>query len=275
MALRPRRAHGMTLVEVVVATALGLGLFLMLFGSMRGSARRFQAGESGIEATLQAQRIFEYLRKDLHGPDVWGPCDTPAEVLEAIGGVSGPLAFGVLRREVDLRVEYYVDGRGPTEPSTDHTAGPRRRSFPGGPPGACPLMWDGDQAIWVKNPSSRVGLRDQRAHTHPIEFVRGSDGARHDAWVLGPAFWIYDEQAKLLRRWDEINGFAEFGAGRLVEVSIRPLVDLSYDWRTDPPPPHPVMVDEKIMLNVTLKFARDADRPPLEVQHALTRQTGP
>jgi hypothetical protein len=264
----------MTLVEVSVAAAIGLGLFLMLFGSMRGSARRFQAGESGLEANLQAQRIFEYLRKDLQGPDVWGPCDTPDEVLQAIGGVGGPINFGMLRREVDLRVEYYVDGLGPTEPSTDHTAGPIRKPVPGTPPGVCPLAWAPKNAIWIKGATGRVGLKDQKAHTHPIEFVRGNGGNRKDAWVLGPAFWIYDHEAKLLRRWDAKNGFAEFGAGRLVKAAIRPLVDFSYDWRTDPPPPFPSMADQKIMLNVTLKFERDADRPPLEIQHALTRQTG-
>jgi hypothetical protein len=264
----------MTLVEVSVAAAIGLGLFLMLFGSMRGSARRFQAGESGLEATLQAQRIFEYLRKDLQGPDVWGPCDTPDEVLQAIGGVGGPINFGMLRREVDLRVEYYVDGLGPTEPSTDHTAGPIRKPVPGTPPGVCPLAWAPKNAIWIKGATGREGLKDQKAHTHPIEFVRGNGGNRKDAWVLGPAFWIYDHEAKLLRRWDAKNGFAEFGAGRLVKAAIRPLVDFSYDWRTDPPPPFPSMADQKIMLNVTLKFERDADRPPLEIQHALTRQTG-
>ena len=264
----------MTLVEVAVAAAIGLGLFLMLFGSMRSSARRFQAGESGLEATLQAQRIFEYLRKDLQGPDVWGPCDTPQDVLDVIGGVTSAEAFGILRREVDLRVEYYVDGEGPREKATDHTAGPIRRAFPGGPPDGCPLMWDGKLAVWIKNPSGRIGLKDQNGHTHPIEFVRGNGNQRKDAWEVGPAFWVYDEQAKVLRRWDEINGFTEFGAGRLVKAAIRPLVDLSYDWRTEPQPAHPVMIDQKIMLNVTLEFEREADRPPLVVQHALTRQSG-
>lgn len=264
------RRRGMTLVEIGVAAAIGLGLFLMLFGSMQGSARRLRAGESGLEATLEAQRIFEYLRKDLEGPDVWAPCDAPDEVMDAIG-VGGAKAFWLLRREVGLRVEYYVNGRGPSEPSTDHVAGPIRSERG---PGPCPLFWDGERAVWIKNAAARIGLKDMKGHTHPVEFVRG-EGNRKDVWVLGPAFWIHDSKAKVLRRWTEVDGFAEFGAGRLEVAGIMPLVELSYDWRTEPPPAHEVIIDEKVMLNVSLRFARDADRPALELQHVLTRQTAP
>lgn len=265
---RPRvaRHQGMTLVEVLVASAIGLGVMLLLWGSMRSSAKKFQAGESGLEAILEGQRIFEYLRKDIAGgPSSWTPCNYPEDVLKELGYGRNRVAFATVRRVVHHWFTYYRDDRGPIRPASRHVASPKRQ--PDASP--CGASWVYEASTWLKDPPAPKELRDLRGSVHPIEAVSRQHRPEGPVWIVGQAFWTHDLKRGLMRRWTVEEGWVDFGKGRVGEASeLQAVLETSHETITRPKP-GVALAREKSLLVVKLSMTREQGRPDLVLQDIL------
>jgi len=261
-----RRRRGFTLIELLVAAAVGVLLMLMLYGSMASSASRFQAGESGLEANLQAQRIFELLRRDIQGPYPWAPCELPDEVTRELGAGS-PRAYYEFPRVVSHRITYYQNSRGPTRQASRHLAQPVRGYMKDAP---CELAWSGLLSTWLRDPPGPERLRGLKAVAHPIEVVTAS-GRRPASWLVGPAVWVHEPERRRLRRWTEESGWVELGEGRVADFAGVPVLEWSWNYRSDLDPPTWVLSRLKEMLEVRLALGRDEGRPDLVVTQVLRK----
>jgi hypothetical protein len=259
----------MTLVEILVAFALGFGLLLLFYSSMSASASRFKAGESGLEANLIVQRTLEYLRKDFDGPYSLSPCNYPEKVLEELGLGTSRLAFSLLTRRVGHRISYYIDGRRTGAATAAFYTDIERSSNALAP---CKVIWDRNKAKWVgPSPGGDKVFGSIRMATHPVEQILAEEGgARPRSWVIGSTLWSFDFKKGSLKRWSQESGIHEFGGGRLRLVSLLPLQEWAHQIESIPPPRVEYVSRKKTMLQVELHVERDEGRPDLVVRNILT-----
>ncbi len=269
----PSRA-GMTLVEITIAGAIGLGMMLLLYSSMSGSARRFQSGEAGIEGNLEVQQMLKALRQDIEGPKVWGPCDTPPDVLLRIGHSKADIErFGVARRTVFHTYEYYLNDAGPRREPTKHEASPVRK-LGAAPPGGCGLIWDGDRAQWRTAAPSGKDMEDRAAMVHSVEAVYTASEVSpryKPTWIIGPSFWIYDKEAGLVHRFHKVEGWSQFGMSRLLSFDLLPDLEQAHEVKIIKGKTYTYTSVRKVNLNITMSLGRK-EREPIVLSTSLRRK---
>jgi type II secretory pathway pseudopilin PulG len=271
MALRSSRKEAMTLVELLVALAIGFGLLLMFYGSMSGSASRFRAGESGLEANLIHQRVMEYLRKDLDGPFSLTPCNYPDEVVKAFNLGNDRIDFAIRKRSVDHRVAYYYDGRRTQAEAHSFPTEIKRKQDMLAP---CQVSWDAFAFRWTKeSPGGGEEWKNVLFSTHRLEAVSDLDNSgRRTGWVIGTALWVHDKAEGVLRRWvlgTDFDDFQEFGMGRLDHVSFYPVQEWAHQTQTVEDGTIRFVQKVKSMVRIWISVRRDEGRPALTMTGSL------
>lgn len=271
---KSRRRPGMTLVELLVACAIGFGLLLLLHGAMAGSASRFQAGESGLEANLILQRVQEYIRKDLDGPFSMTPCHYPDKIVKAMELGSNRIDFALRYREVEHKASYYRDGEKTKAPTQSFRSHMPRVTEPKAP---CQVVWYALKASWIsqEKPSPPKVWQDVPKYAHMVENVPESPGGKlHRGWVIGPSLWSFDPEEKVLLRWTlgddpEPEEIHSFGEHRLLDFTLDPIMEWAQVTITDPPPIRTYITRVKTLVRIRATIERDEGRPPLSVTRVL------
>lgn len=268
------RRAGLTLVEVLVAAAVAALLAVGFYESMIASKRRFEGGQSGLEASKELQRILELLRHDMERPPVWTPCNYPEEVLREFGYAGDRVAFALESRAVARWFTYYAENEGPTREPTFHIAAPKRKRAPLAP---CRVVWsdcrDG-YARWRTPPAAPTLKELSCLKSAPpwVEYVPSKGSTPVNIWMIGPAIWHLDEEAGMVRRFTPERGIVDLGAGRVESFALVPTEEWSVNEIFRPVHTHvPGLVKRMLDLHVSLR--RDADRPPLTVETLLAHHT--
>lgn len=271
------RRRAFTLVEAVVAAAVGSLVLAGIYETLAAASRGLEKGEAGLAANLRLQRLLELLRTDLAGPWPWGPCNYPEEALRELGYQGGDrTAFALERRRIRRWMTPYRDHEGPTGPTQLPVAGPIREIDSMNP---CKVRWacfDTGKPIWIGPGPSLAGtdsLRDAPPFAELVPLGRGDDAP----WilVLGPALWSWNPTTRKLLRWDETDGAGDPGGGLVVELAVEPIDEWSVDYLSKGDPARPIVMRQKEMLTVRVGLARTEDRLPLVFETTLARGTGP